>query len=163
VNPKTLQTSKMGSVAIAGTFFVAALAASTSVGVASPTAGTMRDDFAYRSPDIHWPAGFEPATADLLSHNELVIGASCERVWQHIVNAAKWPQWNPNAKDVQMTGDTSALAAGAVFRWTTFGLAIESRINEFVPHTRIGWYGSEPGTAPLLSQLVAGSVSDEGG
>lgn len=52
---------------------------------------TMHDDLANRSPDIHWPAGFDPATADLFSHNKLVINASCERAWQNIIEASKWP------------------------------------------------------------------------
>jgi hypothetical protein len=33
------------------------------------------------------------------------------------------------------------LKEGAVFRWSTFGLPLESKINEFVPYARIGWYG----------------------
>jgi len=31
---------------------------------------TMKDDLANRSPDIHWPQGFDPLHADLFSHNE---------------------------------------------------------------------------------------------
>jgi hypothetical protein len=64
---------------------------------------TMRDDLANRSPDIHWPPGFDPLKADLFSHNELFVNASCERVWQHIIEATKWPQWYPNAKDVDLS------------------------------------------------------------
>jgi hypothetical protein len=45
---------------------------------------TMQEDLAHRASEIHWPAGFDPAKADLFSHNELLIDASCERVWQHI-------------------------------------------------------------------------------
>jgi uncharacterized protein YndB with AHSA1/START domain len=108
---------------------------------------TMQEDLAHRVSEIHWPAGFDPAKADLFSHNELLIDASCERVWQHIVDAPKWPQWYPNSKDVRITGGT-ALAQGTIFRWTTFGLPLESKVNEFVPYTRIGWYGCAPGTAP---------------
>ena len=103
---------------------------------------TMKDDLANRSPDIHWPPGFDPLKADLFSHNELFINASCERVWQHIIEATKWPQWYPNSKDVRIVSDASAvLKDGIAFRWTTFGLPLESKIHEFVPYTRIGWYG----------------------
>jgi hypothetical protein len=109
---------------------------------------TMRDDLANRARDIHWPTGFEPASADLFSHNELVINARCERVWQHIVDATRWPEWYPNSRDVRIVGGSPVLAAGTIFRWTTFGLPLESRINEFVPYTRIGWFGYAPGTAP---------------
>jgi hypothetical protein len=38
-----------------------------------------KDDLAHRSPDIHWPTGFEPEKADLFAHNDLIINASCER------------------------------------------------------------------------------------
>ena len=63
---------------------------------------TMKDDLANRSTDIHWPPGFDPLKADLFSHNELFIKASCERVWQHIIEAPKWPQWYPNSGDVRI-------------------------------------------------------------
>ena len=110
---------------------------------------TMKNDLIHRAPEIHWPQGFDPATADLFSHNALLIEADCERVWRHIVEAAKWPDWYPNAKDVRIVGDGgTALQADTTFRWTTFGIPLESRINEFVPYTRIGWYGYAPGTAP---------------
>ena len=103
---------------------------------------TMKDDLANRSTDIHWPPGFDPVKADLFSHNELFINASCERVWQHIIEAPKWPQWYPNSKDVRIVSDASSvLKDGIAFRWTTFGLPLESKIHEFVPYTRIGWYG----------------------
>lgn len=108
---------------------------------------TMQNDLAHRAPEIHWPIGFDPAKADLFSHNELLIGAPCERVWQHIVDATKWPEWYPNSKDVRIVEGTQ-LAQGTVFRWTTFGLPLESKINEFVPYTRIGWFGYAPGTTP---------------
>ncbi|KDP85221.1 hypothetical protein CF70_015290 [Cupriavidus sp. SK-3] len=112
---------------------------------------TMKDDLANRSPDIHWPAGFDPRKADLFSHNELFISATCERVWQHIVEAPKWPQWYPNSKEVHIISDPgSVLKEESTFRWTTFGLPIESRINEFVPFSRIGWFGYAPGTKPAF-------------
>jgi Polyketide cyclase / dehydrase and lipid transport len=110
---------------------------------------SMKDDLANRSRDIHWPAGFTPDDADLFSHNELLINAPCERVWKHIVEATKWPHWYPNSSSVEILGGgSSVLKDNAVFRWTTFGLPLESRINEFVPFSRIGWFGYAPGTAP---------------
>jgi uncharacterized protein YndB with AHSA1/START domain len=112
---------------------------------------TMKDDLANRSPDIHWPPEFDPLKADLFAHNELLIDASCERVWQHIIEAPKWPQWYPNARDVSIvSGSNPVLEVGTAFRWTTFGLTIESRIHEFVPFSRIGWYGYAAGTEPAF-------------
>jgi hypothetical protein len=108
---------------------------------------TMKQDLANREKDVHWPQGFDPSQADLFSHNELLINASCERIWSHIIDANGWPEWYPNAKEVQIIGD-NVLKDRTVFRWTTFGLPIESKVNEFTPYTRIGWYGYAPGTAP---------------
>jgi hypothetical protein len=111
---------------------------------------TMQYDLAHRSPDIHWPEGFNPSTADIFSHNELVIHATCERIWNNIIDADKWPSWYPNAKDVQIIDGGKLLSEGTVFRWTTFGLPLESRIHEFVPYSRIGWYGYAPGAQPTF-------------
>jgi uncharacterized protein YndB with AHSA1/START domain len=112
------------------------------------TAMSMKDDLAHRSADIHWPAGFDPAKADLFAHNELIINASCERVWTVIVDASRWPNWYPNSKDVEIQGGDLLLRNGTVFRWNTFGLAIESKVHEYVLHRRLGWYGYVPGTQP---------------
>jgi hypothetical protein len=92
---------------------------------------SMKDDLAHHSLDIHWPAGFEPATADLFAHNHLLINASCERVWSRIIEASRWPTWYPNSKDVEIQGDDPVLRDGTLFRWTTFGLAIESKVHEY--------------------------------
>jgi hypothetical protein len=109
---------------------------------------SMKNDLADRSPDIHWPSGFEPEKADLFAHNELIVNASCKRVWSHIIDAKRWPIWYPHSKAVEIPGDDPVLRDGTVFRWTTFGLAIESTVHEFVPNQRLGWYGYAPGAKP---------------
>ena len=108
---------------------------------------SMKSDLANREKDIHWPQGFDPTQADLFSHNELLINASCARIWSHIIDANKWPEWYPNAKEVKITAD-AVLKDGTAFRWATFGLPIESKVNEFTPYARIGWYGYAPSAAP---------------
>lgn len=123
---------------------------------------TMQDDLASRSPDIHWPEGFEPAKADLFSHNQLLIEAPCEQVWRHIVKATKWPEWYPNAKDVRFVGDGPVLKHDSIIRWTTFGLALESRIHEFEPYRRMGWFGCAPGAAPSFYHTWYLSPQDGG-
>ena len=37
--------------------------------------GSTADDLPHRDTAIHWPKGFEPTTAPLFSHNELLIRA----------------------------------------------------------------------------------------
>ena len=112
---------------------------------------TMQTDLANRSADIHWSEGFNPATADLFSHNQRVIEVSCERVWGHIIDATKWPEWYPNSKDVRIIANAEGvLGADTIFRWRTFGLTLESKVHECVPFSRLGWYGYAPGTQPAF-------------
>jgi hypothetical protein len=81
---------------------------------------TMKNDLANRCLDINWPKGFASAEAESFSHNELLVNASCERVWRQIVEATRWPEWYPNSKNVQILGGQgSVLKSDSVFRWTT--------------------------------------------
>jgi uncharacterized protein YndB with AHSA1/START domain len=136
----------------------AILSATTQANTASATSsaaterrlvGTMGRDLANRDQAIRWPAEFSPLHADLFAHNEGLINAPCSKVWQHIIEADKWPQWYPNSKDVHIRGGTR-LADQTVFNWSTFGLDVESRVAEFVPNSRISWYGYTPGTPPAF-------------
>ena len=111
---------------------------------------TMAADLASRARDIHWAAGFEPEHADLFAHNETLINTSCETVWQHIVNVKAWPQWYPNARDVSLIGGADTLMPDVRWRWTTFGLEIESRVHEFEPGRRLAWFGGAPGEKPTF-------------
>jgi uncharacterized protein YndB with AHSA1/START domain len=111
-------------------------------------AGTMQNDLAHRAREIHWPDGYAPEQADLFSHNELLIHASCKTVWNRIVDAGAWPRWYPNASDVHIVGADETLGKNTVFRWTTFKLPLESKVIEFVPYSRLGWYGYAPGAGP---------------
>jgi uncharacterized protein YndB with AHSA1/START domain len=117
-------------------------------------------DLAQRNPDINWPEGFSPETADLFAHNEIFIDAPRRTVWRHLVRAEEWPGWYPNARDVKVTGGDGSgqLAAGSRFTWTTFGLDVSSRVHECVPEGRLGWYGETAGLTAYHTWLLA----DEG-
>ena len=117
-------------------------------------------DLAARSSEIHWPEGFMPADADLFAHNEIDVSAPCAVVWAHLVNAAKWPEWYPNSKDVKVVNSSSGLLTeGARFDWQTFGLNVVSRVNEFVVNARLGWFGD----APNLKAYHTWFLSQRGG
>jgi uncharacterized protein YndB with AHSA1/START domain len=146
--PRTRPISgEPGGLALAMTAGAAAAAADKAQGARQRTMAT---DLAARAMGIHWPTGFEPERADLFAHNETVVEASCETVWQHIVDARAWPQWYPNARGVQLLSGAGALAPDVRWRWTTFDLAIESRVHEFVPNRRLGWFGGAPGETPAF-------------
>jgi uncharacterized protein YndB with AHSA1/START domain len=107
---------------------------------------TFNGDGAQRSGNIHWPDGFHPEQADLFAHNEIVVHASCEKVFANIVDAQVWPSWYPNSHNVRVPNSSDGkLLEGTRFSWDTFGVHIESRVHEFVPNRRIGWFGDGTG------------------
>ena len=107
---------------------------------------TFNGDGAQRSKDIHWPKGFHPEQADLFAHNEIVVHASCEKVFANIADAQVWPEWYPNSHNVQLLNSPDGkLHEGTRFSWDTFGVHIESQVHEFVPNNRIGWFGDGTG------------------
>jgi hypothetical protein len=103
---------------------------------------TSNGDGAQRSKEIHWPDGFHPEQADLFAHNEIVVHASCEKVFANIVDAQAWPSWYPNSHNVTLLSSADGkLHEGTRFSWDTFGVHIDSHVHEFVPNSRIGWFG----------------------
>ena len=136
--------------ALATTTLVAAISEHSS------TANTGNGDWNKRSTDIHWPAGYTPNDADLFAHNELLIQSSCSTVWQHIIEAPKWPDWYTNSHDVRVVrGRTDVLEQNTRFEWDTFGFHIDSTVHEFVPATRVGWFGEGKGIDAYHTWLLA--------
>jgi len=122
---------------------------------------TFNGDGALRLKDIHWPDGFHPEQADLFAHNEIVVHASCEKVFANIVDAQVWPSWYPNSHNVKLLNSPDGqLHEGTRFLWDTFGVHIESRVHEFVPDSRIGWFGDGNGMNAYHTFLLL--KTDEG-
>ena len=112
-------------------------------------------DLSKASKLIHWPSGFNPTETDAFVHNEIWIKAPAKVIWENLVNAPEWPSWYANSAEVQITGpNTSKLQASSVFAWKTFGFPIESKINEFVPESRIGWFGNGTGIHAYHTWLI---------
>jgi hypothetical protein len=107
---------------------------------------TFNEDGAQRSKDIHWPDGFHPEQADLFAHNEIVVYTSCEKVFANLIDAPVWPSWYPNSHTVKLLNSPDGkLHEGTQFSWDTFGVHIESQVHEFVPNSRLGWFGNGTG------------------
>jgi hypothetical protein len=103
---------------------------------------TINDDLIKRSADIRWPVDFDPVHADLFAHNAVVINAPAKRIWATLIAAAVWPTWYSNASDVVIDDPSGQLGENVTFSWTTFGLKIASKVAEFAPYARLGWYGN---------------------
>ena len=104
---------------------------------------------------IHWPEGFAPKQTDAFVHNQIFIRAPAKVIWSNLVNAKDWPSWYSNSADVQITNsDEGRLGSTSRFSWKTFGFPISSRVNEFVPNTRLGWYGDGTGIRAYHTWLI---------
>jgi hypothetical protein len=67
-------------------------------------------------------------------------------VWQHLVAAQNWPAWYPNAQAVKIANNRSGgLEQNSIFEWSTFWLPITSFVHEFVPNSRLAWFGKSSG------------------
>jgi uncharacterized protein YndB with AHSA1/START domain len=119
---------------------------STSVCMAQTTpADQVSVDLAHRSSAMHWPDSLNPRNANVFAHNEIVIDTPCASVWSGLVDAKAWPSWYTNSSNVNIAGAQNELRANAQFTWTTFGLTVHSRVNEFVRGSRIGWFADGAG------------------
>lgn len=104
-----------------------------------------------------WPDGCAPADANVYAHNELVIPASPDRIWQWLVRAPQWPHWYPNSWHIEIlkrkTGRTNRkqLRRGTEFTWITFGLPFTSTVDRCDEPTTIGWNFKSRGWAGAAS------------
>lgn len=99
-------------------------------------------DLSEANPAIHWPHGFEPATADVFVHNQIWIKAPASEIWTHLVKAAEWPSWYSNSSEVVIeNSDQGRLQANSAFKWKTFSFPVESKVGEFEIAKRLGWFG----------------------
>jgi len=89
---------------------------------------------------INWPERYRPENCAVHVVNTLEMDVAPGAVWDCLIHASAWPEWYPNAANVTVHGAPDGrLAAGAKFRWKTFGVTIDSRVEEFEPATRIAW------------------------
>jgi hypothetical protein len=104
---------------------------------------------------IHWPEGFSPKQTDAFVHNQIFINAPAKVIWSNLVNAKDWPSWYSNSADVQITNaDEDRLGPKSQFKWKTFGFPVSSRVNEFVPDIRLGWFGDGTGIHAYHTWLI---------
>ena len=99
----------------------------------------IRNDRAHRDQSIHWPKANDSSVAPVFTHNELLVHASCHRVWEQFTDVTKWPAWFVLTKDVSVQSQNPKVQLGTVLHLKIFGTPITSRIDEFVPDSRLNW------------------------
>ena len=104
---------------------------------------------------ILWPSCYEPEKCPVHVRNELEMASALETVWAWLVRAQLWPTWYPNSANIRfLSGQPPDLALDTRFRWKTFGVTIESKVLEFVPHGRIAWDAHATGLEAYHAWLI---------
>jgi hypothetical protein len=86
--------------------------------------------------------------------NELEMSVSSEVVWAWLIRAEVWPTWYRNSRQVIIEGGGPDLRLGSRFRWTTFGVRLDSKVEEFVPGERLGWSARATGIDAYHAWLI---------
>jgi len=103
---------------------------------------------------IRWPEKYDPRRTGVHVRNELEIPASRETVWAWLVRAELWPTWYRNSAKVVIEGGGPDLMPGLRFKWTTFGVRLDSKVEEFVPDERLAWSARASGIDAYHAWLI---------
>jgi uncharacterized protein YndB with AHSA1/START domain len=104
---------------------------------------------------IHYPAQYQPGSSGVYVSNKLNITAPPETVWAWLIRADLWSTWYPNSSNMSIEGGTrSTLERGTQFRWKTFGVTVNSTVQEFVPYERIAWDAHATGIHAYHAWLI---------
>lgn len=118
----------------------------------TPPGDTVSRDWAERSPEIHWPTTMFNGSAEVFTHNQIEINASCEKVWDHLIQVERWSQWCPFCGKVQISGAAKVLQKNGRFTWVSSDLPqdipigenppperVDAVVMEYEPPNRLGW------------------------
>jgi len=105
-------------------------------------------------PTIRWPERFLPDRAPVHVVNSLAIAAPPEAVWAVLIRAAGWHEFYANASKVVIEDGGPDLFEEARFTWRTFGVDLQTQVQEFEPFERIAWLA----TAPLIEAYHASLI-----
>jgi len=103
---------------------------------------------------IHWPNNYNPDRTRVHVSNQIEIPASSDVVWAWLVRAELWPTWYANSKHVVIEGGGPDLRSGSRFHWTTFGVRLDSKVEEFVPKERLAWSARATGIDAYHAWLI---------
>jgi hypothetical protein len=97
--------------------------------------------------------------APVVESGRVEVAAGMEAVWQTLAAVERWPEWNPDIRDVLLRGP---LAEGSTFTWRFGRIAIASRLLEVEPPRFIAWRGTMLGITGVhvwrLDRTAGGTV-----
>ena len=103
---------------------------------------------------IRWPENYSPDRTKVHVRNQLEMPVPSEAVWAWLIRAELWPTWYNNSRQVVIEGRAHDLGPGLSFKWTTFGVKLESKVEEFVPGERLAWSAHATGIDAYHAWLI---------
>jgi len=103
---------------------------------------------------IRWPEKYSPDRTKVHVRNQLEMQAPPEIVWAWLIRAKLWPTWYANSKRVVIDGGGPDLRLGSRFSWTTFGVRLDSKVEEFMPCERLAWSAGAMGIDAYHAWLI---------
>ncbi len=92
--------------------------------------------------EIRWPDEHVPEGADVHAVNELRTDVAPEDLWPWLASPVLWQRYYRNALRIRhVSGPWPELALGSRFRWITFGVPVETVVEECEPPHRLAWSG----------------------
>ena len=118
----------------------------------TPHGDAIYRDWAERSPEMHWPTPMFNKAAEVFAHNQIVINASCETVWDHLVHAELWSHWCSYCGKVSIWDGAQVLQKNTKFTWVSSDVPqllpilgqtpadrVDSLVIECTPPNRLGF------------------------
>lgn len=104
---------------------------------------------------IIWPDDLRPGNSPIFTHNELHIPAEPHIIWAWLVRAELWPTWYANCSNLTiLSGSGPDLQLGTKFTWTTFGVQVETVVEEFELFGKLAWRGGGLGAQGYHAWLI---------
>jgi len=111
---------------------------------------------------VAWPADFGPWNSPTYVCNEFETSAPVETVFAWVIRQPKWPEWYPNSANAKVhTFGGADLQLGARFTWSSFGVDINTYVEEFEPPLKIYWRGFIMGSEAVHAWVF--ERTEEGG
>ncbi|HXZ89586.1 MAG TPA: SRPBCC family protein [Candidatus Dormibacteraeota bacterium] len=103
---------------------------------------------------IRWPDKYSPDRTRVHVHNQLEMPVPSTFVWAWLIRAELWPTWYENSKRVVIEGGGPDLRSGSRFQWTTFGVRLDSKVEEFASGERLAWSARATGIDAYHAWLI---------
>jgi len=103
---------------------------------------------------IRWPDNYCPDRTKVHVQNQLEMPTRAEVVWAWLIRAELWPTWYANSKRVVIERGGPDLRPGSKFQWTTFGVRLDSKVEEFTPNERLAWNARATGIDAYHAWLI---------